>query len=60
MFFCSFAYSEDFNLICEGERKVRNLGGKKFNVTDFESKSLMLNEVGGLGSLEHVSFVEFH
>ena len=31
MFFCSFAFSEDFNLICDGERKVRNLSGKKLN-----------------------------
>ncbi|MDB2703585.1 hypothetical protein N9Y70_02455 [Methylophilaceae bacterium] len=43
MFFCSLAFSEDFNLICEGERKVRILSGKKFNVTDFESVLLKIN-----------------
>ena len=31
MFFSSLAFSEDFNLICEGERKVRNLSSKDFN-----------------------------
>ena len=44
MFFCSFAYGEDFNLICEGERKVRNLSGKKLNVTNFESVLLKIND----------------
>ena len=43
MFFCSLASSEDFNLICEGERKVRNLSGKEFNVTNFESVLLKIN-----------------
>ena len=43
MFFYSFAYSEDFNLICEGERKVRNLSGKEFDVTNFESVLLKIN-----------------
>jgi len=43
MFFCSLASSEDFNLICEGERKVRNLSGKEFNVTSFESVLLKIN-----------------
>ena len=43
MFFCSLAFSEDFNLICEGERKVRYLSGKKFNVTNFESVLLKIN-----------------
>ena len=43
MVFCSFAFSEDFNLICEGERKVRNLSGKEFDVTNFESVLLKIN-----------------
>ena len=43
MFFCSLASSEDFNLICEGERKVHNLSGKEFNVTNFESVLLKVN-----------------
>jgi len=43
MFFCSLAFSEDFNLICEGERKVRYLSGKEFNVTNFESVLLKIN-----------------
>ena len=43
MFFCSLVFSEDFNLICEGERKVRNLSGKEFNVTNFESVLLKIN-----------------
>ena len=43
IFFCSIAFSEDFNLICEGERKVRNLSGKEFNVTNFESVLLKIN-----------------
>ena len=44
MFFCSLAFSEDFNLICEGERKVRNLSSKDFNVTNFESVLLKVNK----------------
>ena len=44
MFFYSFAYSEDFNLICEGERKVSNLSSKEFNVTNFESVLLKINK----------------
>ena len=44
MFFCSLAFSEDFNLICEGERKVRNLSSKDFNVTNFESVLLKINK----------------
>mgnify|MGYP003977544287 FL=1 len=44
IFFCSLAFSEDFNLICEGERKVRNLGSKEFNVTNFESALLKINK----------------
>ena len=43
MFFCSLAFSEDFNLICEGERKVSSLSGKKFNVTNFEYVILKIN-----------------
>ena len=43
MFFCSLASSEDFNLICEGERKVRYLNGKDFNVINFESVLLKIN-----------------
>ena len=50
MFFYSFAYSEDFNLICEGERKVHNLSGKEFNVTDFESVLLKINN----NSMEYI------
>ena len=44
IFFCSLAFSEDFNLICEGERKVSNLSSKKFNVTNFESVLLKINK----------------
>ena len=44
IFFCSPAFSEDFNLICEGERKVRNLSSKEFNVTNFESVLLKINK----------------
>ncbi|MDB4097080.1 hypothetical protein N9542_03500 [Methylophilaceae bacterium] len=44
IFFCSLAFSEDFNLICEGERKVRNLSSKEFNVTYFESVLLKINK----------------
>ena len=43
MFFCSLAFSEDFNLICEGERKVRYFSGKEFNVTNVESVILKIN-----------------
>ena len=43
MFFCSLVFSEDFNLICEGERKVSKLSGKEFNVTNFESVLLKIN-----------------
>ena len=50
LFFCSLAFSEDFNLICEGERKVRNLSGKKFNVTNFESVLLKINN----NSMEYI------
>ena len=42
MFFCSLAFSEDFNLICEGARKVSSLSGKKFNVTNCESVLLKI------------------
>ena len=44
MFFCSLAFSQDFNLICEGERKIRYLSGKEFNVTNFESVLLRINK----------------
>ena len=44
IFFCSLAFCEDFNLICEGERKVRNLSSKEFNVTNFESVLLKINK----------------
>jgi hypothetical protein len=44
IFFCSLAFSEDFNLICEGERKVRNLSSKEFNITNFESVLLKINK----------------
>ena len=44
IFFCSLAFSEDFNLICEGERKVGNLSSKEFNVTNFESVLLKINK----------------
>ena len=44
MFFCSLAFSEDFNLKCEGERKVRNLSSKEFNVTNLESVLLKINK----------------
>ena len=44
IFFCSLAFSEDFNLICEGERKVRNSSSKEFNVTNFESVLLKINK----------------
>ena len=50
MFFCSLAFSEDFNLICEGERKVHNLSGKKFNVTNFESVLLKIKN----NSMEYI------
>ena len=50
MVFCSFAFSEDFNLICEGEREVHNLSGKEFNVTDFESVLLKINN----NSMEYI------
>ena len=50
IFFCSFAYSEDFNLVCEGERKVRNLSGKEFNFTDFESVLLKIKN----NSMEYI------
>ena len=43
IFFCSLVFSEDFNLICEGERQVRKLSGKEFNVTNFESVLLKIN-----------------
>ena len=44
IFFCSLAFGEDFNLICEGERKVGNLSEKQFNVTNFESVLLKINK----------------
>jgi hypothetical protein len=43
VFFSSLAFSEGFNLICEGERKVRYLNGKDFNVINFESVLLKIN-----------------
>jgi hypothetical protein len=43
IFFCPFAYSAEFSLICEGDRKVRNLSSKEFNVTSFESVLLKIN-----------------
>ena len=43
MFFCSLAYSDDFSLVCEGEREVRNLSGIEFSVTNFESVLLKIN-----------------
>lgn len=43
IFFCSLAFGEDFNLICEGERKVHYLSGKELNVTNFESVLLKIN-----------------
>ena len=43
MFFCSIGFSQDFNLICEGERIVRNFSGKEFNITNFESVLLKIN-----------------
>ena len=30
--------------MCEGERKVRNLSGKEFNITNFESVLLKIND----------------
>jgi hypothetical protein len=43
MFFCSLVFGEDFNLICEGERKVRYLKVKELNATNFESVLLKIN-----------------
>ena len=50
VFFCSLAFGEDFNLICEGERKVRNLSSKEFNITNFESVLLKINK----NSMEYI------
>jgi len=50
IFFCSVAYSEDFNLICEGEREVHNLMGTEFNVTNSESVLLKINK----NSMEYI------
>ena len=50
MFFCSLVFGEDFNLICEGERKVRNLSDKELNVTNFESVLLKISN----NSMEYI------
>ena len=50
MFFCSFAYGEEFTLICEGERTVRSFSSNELNDLDFESVILKIKK----NSMEYI------
>ena len=44
MFFCSFAYGDEFTLICEGERTVRSFSVNELNDSDFETVLLKIKK----------------
>ena len=44
MLFCSFAYGEEFTMICEGERTVRSFSSNELNDLDFESVILKIKK----------------
>ena len=50
MFFCSFAYGDEFTLICEGERTVRSFSSNELNDLDFESVILKIKK----NSMEYI------
>ena len=50
MFFCSFAYGDEFTLICEGERTVRSFSINELNDLDFESVILKIKK----NSMEYI------
>ena len=50
MLFCSFAYGEEFTMICEGERKVRSFSSKELNDLDFETVLLKIKK----NSMEYI------
>ena len=50
MLFCSFAYGEEFTMICEGERTVRSLSNSELNDLDFESVLLKIKK----NSMEYI------
>ena len=50
MLFCSFAYGEEFTMICEGERTVRSFSSKELNDLDFETVLLKIKK----NSMEYI------
>ena len=44
MLFCSFAYGEEFTMICEGERTVRSFSSNELSDLDFESVLLKIKK----------------
>ena len=50
MLFCSFAYGEEFTMICEGERTVRSFSNSELNDLDFESVLLKIKK----NSMEYI------
>ena len=48
--FCSFAYGEEFTMICEGERTVRSFSNSELNDLDFESVLLKIKK----NSMEYI------
>ena len=50
MFFCSFAYGDEFTLICEGERTVRSFSNNELNDLDLETVLLKIKK----NSMEYI------
>ena len=50
MLFCSFAYGEEFTMICEGERTVRSFSNSELNDLDFETVLLKIKK----NSMEYI------
>ena len=50
MLFCSFAYGEEFTMICEGERTVRSFSSNELSDLDFESVLLKIKQ----NSMEYI------
>jgi len=50
LLFCSFAYGEEFTMICEGERTVRSFSSKELNDLDFETVLLKIKK----NSMEYI------
>ena len=48
--FCSFAYGEEFTMICEGERTVRSFSSNELNDLDFETALLKIKK----NSMEYI------